>query len=87
MDLCERATQRLGERVSQQRWEQEGIDLETAKGRAAETTTMDLESNSESEEGWGGGKRIKWGNRIKWRGVEWSGVKTRGGRRARPEER
>ena len=55
LDLCERATQRLGVRVSQRWWEQEGIDLEKAKGRAAETTTTNSESEVESEEGWGGG--------------------------------
>ena len=57
LDLCERVTQRLGARMSQQWWEQEGIDLEKAKERAAETTTTDLESEAESEveseEGWG----------------------------------
>ena len=37
--------------------------------------------------GEGGGKRIKWGKRMKWRGGERSGVKTPGGRQARPEER
>ena len=31
LDLCEQATQRLGTRVSWWWWEQEGIDLETAK--------------------------------------------------------
>ena len=30
LDLCERATQRLGTRVSQRWWDQEGIDLEKA---------------------------------------------------------
>ena len=34
LDLCEQATQRLGARVSRRWWEQEGIDLDTAKGRA-----------------------------------------------------
>ena len=69
--------------MSRRWWEQEGIDLEKAKGRAAETkkTDLELESDVESEEGWG---RVK---RIKWRGAERSGVNTPGGRRARPEER
>ena len=55
LDLCERATQRLGARVSRRWWEQEGIDLETAKERAAESTTTNSESEAESEEGWGRG--------------------------------
>ena len=38
LDLCEWATQRLGERLSWWWWEQEEIDPETAKGRAADTT-------------------------------------------------
>ena len=45
----------MGARVSQRWWEQEGIDLETEKGRAAETTTTYLESEAELEEGWGMG--------------------------------
>ena len=49
LDLCERATPRLGDRVSRQWWEKEGIDLEKGKGRAVETTTMDLGSEAESE--------------------------------------
>ena len=70
-------------------WEQEGIDLETAKERAAESTTTDSYSEAESEEGRGGGwgECIKWGKRIKWRRMERSGVKTPGGRRDRPAER
>ena len=31
LDLCERATQRMGARVSRRWWDQEGIDLEEAK--------------------------------------------------------
>ena len=80
----------MGASVSWRWWEQEGIDLETAKERAAESTTTDLESEAEleaeSEEGWGGGKRIKRGKRIRWRGVKRSGVKTSGGRQARQAE-
>ena len=51
LDLCERATQRLGARVSRQWWEQERIDLEVAKERAEEAiaTDSELESDSESE--------------------------------------
>ena len=55
LELCERATQRMGVRVSRRWWEQEGIDLETAKERVAESTMTDSESEAESEEGWGGG--------------------------------
>ena len=33
LDLCERATQRMGARVYQRWWEKEGIDLEAAKER------------------------------------------------------
>ena len=40
MDLCERATQRLGVRVSRRWREQDGIDLEGSKKRASETTTI-----------------------------------------------
>ena len=36
--------------------------------------------------GGGGGKRIKWGERVKWSGVERSGVNTPGERRAIPRE-
>ena len=46
-DLCEQATQRLGERVSRRWWEHEGIDLVKAKGRTAETTTMNSELDAE----------------------------------------
>ena len=48
MDLCERATQQPGARVSRRWWEQDGIDLEGTKKCAAETTTI-LESESEEE--------------------------------------
>ena len=56
MDLCERSTQRLGVRVHRRWWEKEGIDLETEKGRATETTDLEseAEAEAESEEGWGG---------------------------------
>ena len=37
--------------------------------------------------GVGGNERIKWGKKIKWRGVDQSGVKNPGGRQAGPEER
>ena len=57
MDLCERATQKLGSRVSQRWWEQEEIDLDKATEKAAETTTSDseleVELEVELEEGWG----------------------------------
>ena len=62
LDLCERSTQRVGARVSRWWWEQEGIDLEAGKERAAEAIAMNSESESdskseaeseaESEEGW-----------------------------------
>ena len=67
MDLCEQATQRRVVRLSRRWWEQEGIDLEAAKERAAESTAKDSESEAELEEGseeGGGDKRIKWGKRI-----------------------
>ena len=38
MDLCKRDTWRPGARVSRKWWEQDGIDLEGEKKRAAETT-------------------------------------------------
>ena len=47
----------------------------------------EAEAEAESEEGWERGKHINWGKRIKWRGVERSGVKTPGGQQARPAER
>ena len=46
MNLCERATQRAGARVSRRWWDQKGIDWKTAKERATET---DSESESEME--------------------------------------
>ena len=49
LGLCERATQRVGERVSRRWWDQEGIDLKAAKERAAEAIAMDLESESDLE--------------------------------------
>ena len=44
MDLCEWATQKVGGRVSRRWWDQEGIDLKTAKERAAEAIATDSES-------------------------------------------
>ena len=49
LDLCERATQRMRARMSWRWWEQAGIDLETAKERAAESTTTYSESEAELE--------------------------------------
>ena len=66
LDLCVRVTQRLGERVSQQWWDQDGIDLVKAKSRAAETKTADLESEVDSEERRGGVSESS--------GEEWSGA-------------
>ena len=48
MDLCDRATHRPGVRVSWRWWEHTGIDLEGAKKRVVDTTTI-LESESEEE--------------------------------------
>ena len=48
MELCERATLRPGVRVSWRCWEQEGIDLERSKKRAAEIATRS-EPDSEEE--------------------------------------
>ena len=58
MDLCERATWRLGARVSWRWWEKAGIDLEGPKKRATETTTQletDLEEESDVESNGGSG--------------------------------
>ena len=44
LELCERATQRVGLRVSRRWWDQEGIDLKAAKERAAEARATDSES-------------------------------------------
>ena len=49
MDLCEQATQRAGVRVSWRWWYQKGVDLKTAKERAAEALATDSESESEVE--------------------------------------
>ena len=76
MNLCERATQRMGARVYRRWWEQEGIDLEAAKERAAESKATDLESDSESEakseEGWGGISASSGVSRSS--GAEWNGA-------------
>ena len=47
--LCERAMQRVGERVSWRWWNQEVIDLKAAKEMAAEAMATDWESESEAE--------------------------------------
>ena len=49
LDLCERATQRIGARVSQRWWDQEGIYLKAAKERAAEALATYAETYSEEE--------------------------------------
>ena len=49
LDLCERATQRVGARVSWRWWVQEGIYLKAAKERAAEAIATDLESELDLE--------------------------------------
>ena len=49
LDLYERDTRRPVSRVSLRWWEEDGRDLEWAKKRAVETTTI-LESESEPEE-------------------------------------
>ena len=48
LDLCKRATQGPGARVSRGWWEQVRIDLEGARKRAAESTTR-LETEEEAE--------------------------------------
>ena len=47
LNLCERAKQRGGPRVSRRWWDQKGIDWETEKARAAKTES---ESEIETEE-------------------------------------
>ena len=47
LDLCERATQRVGARLSQRWWYQEGIDLKAAKESSAEAIATDSESESD----------------------------------------
>ena len=49
MDLCERATQRVGVRVSRRWWDQEVIYLKAEKERAAEAMATDSESESDLE--------------------------------------
>ena len=81
LDLCERATQRMGARLSQQLWEQEGIDLEAVKERAAEAIATDSESDAESEaeseaesdKGWGGisaSSGVSGSSIAEWSGAE-----------------
>ena len=56
MGLCERATRRPGSMMSWRWWEQDRIDLEGAKKRAAETTMRsepDLVEEAEVESNWG----------------------------------
>ena len=85
MDLCERTTQRAGARVSRWWWDQKGINLKTAKERAAETLERDSDSESESEveseveveveaETEGGGEEISTSSGVSGSsGAEWSG--------------
>ena len=77
LGLFERATRRPGVRVSWRWWEQDGIDLEGAKKRAAETMTRlepdskeeaDVESNGDS-----GGEEESQGASGS-SGAEWSRV-------------
>ena len=49
LDLCERATQRVGARVSWRWWDQEGIYLKAVKERAAEAIATDSESELDLE--------------------------------------
>ena len=77
LDLCKRDTRRLGARVSQRLWEQDGIDLEGAKKRVTETTTRsepDLEEELEvKSNGDSGGEEESQGASGS-SGAEWSGV-------------
>ena len=78
LDLCEKASWRPGERVLQRWREQDGIDLEGAKKRAADITMRpepdleeeaDLESNRDSGgEGESQGASMLSG--AKWRGAD-----------------
>ena len=82
LDLCERATQRVGERVSRRWWDHEGIYMKTAKERAAEAmeTDLELESDLESEaevetESEGGGEERSESSGVSGSsGSEWSRV-------------
>ena len=49
LDLCERAMQRVGVRVSRRWWDQEEIDMKVARERAAEALATDSELESEVE--------------------------------------
>ena len=51
LDLCERSTRKLGARVSQQWWEQDGLNLEGAKKKAAAAAESDIEEAIGEEEG------------------------------------
>ena len=74
LDLCERATQRPGARVSQRCWEQSGIDLEGEKERAAEAATVsESDSDSESNADPGGEEESRGASGLsvaKWSGAE-----------------
>ena len=71
LNLCEQATQRLGARVSRRWWDQEGINLDKSKVRAAETTTTDSELESESEvESVEGGGEVSRSSGEEWSGAE-----------------
>ena len=73
LDLCERSTLRLGERVSQRRWEYAGIDLEGAKKRTAEAVSvLESESDSDSDADPSGEKESSGASGSS--GAEWSGV-------------
>ena len=61
--------------MSQRWWEQERIDLETAKGRSAEMKTTDSDSKADSEvdlkEGWiSGSSRVSGSSGEEWSGAE-----------------
>ena len=63
--------------MSRRWWEQEGKDLDTAKERAAESTTTELELEeeyeAESEEGWGevsASSGVSGSSEAEWSGAE-----------------
>ena len=90
LDLCKKATQRPGARVTRQWWEQTGVDWKGARERAAAAAAelgMEGFTDLESEDAMGGavggtGEEASLGasgsSGAEWSGAEWSGVERSG---------
>ena len=73
LDLCEKSTQRPGERVSRQWWEQAGIDLDAEKKRVAPAAEAATDSESKSDLVVKESSGARGSSGAEWSGVEWSG--------------